>query len=240
MYIKNISSSKIKIDDLEIELQPGQVRDFSHINLEILKTHKLLSIYFEKGILMNLGNVKSPVGSKTFMDKAKERVESSGIVKNGVVVKKNLVDRQAITNIIGNSTRRERIERTERTPKINIPEKKVETKEFQPKYLGEEGQLYFNIGEIPTSILTGNTTMLSPYIEDKEEEEKSEYKLSEFDVSMEKIKKNLERRCIGITSASKLCKRMAIPGFKTCLVHMTKEDKEKYYKLKQKYEKESK
>lgn len=248
MHIKNISSSRIKIDDLDLDLRPGEIKDILTIDLNILKTHKMLSIYFEKGILMNLGNITAPVGSKSFLNKAKERAEKAGMISNSVTIQKSKTREliKSITTNIPRPTDRKPIEASEETIIDEYVKKEVKTRQqtfedVTPKYLGDDGQIYFEVGQVPTSILTGETTFLNP-----EKEAKQENKLvirnaigDQVEVNLEKVKAKLLERCVGITTAGKPCKKVAVPGFRTCIKHMTKEDEEKYNKLKNKYKEDS-
>jgi hypothetical protein len=251
MQIKNISSSLIEIQDLNVKLRPGETADLSSHDLAFLRTHKVLNLYFDKGLLANLGIIHKATGSKANLNAAKDRIQKLGIMgKNKLVTKQATKsdNKKAIADIARKadhtkrlapppanfSPSRERYREVleeELAPPLPRPRPKIQEK-FQPVTLNY--QEFGANGNIETAIITGETTQLSlaPSTTTPSTEltitDRTGY---EHRVSFESIKEKLLQKCIGITSSGKPCKKYAVHGFQSCLTHMSKSEKDEYNKL---------
>jgi len=87
MHVKNISSSQIKIEDLSLSLSPGDTIDLSSYDSKILRTHTKLNLYFDKGLLANLGSIAKTPGTKASLLATKQKIEKLGIMGTDNVIK---------------------------------------------------------------------------------------------------------------------------------------------------------
>lgn len=254
MQIKNISSSFIEIQDLNVKLRPGETIDLSGHDLAFLRTHKTLNLYFDKGLLANLGVVHKPTGSKANLNAAKDRIQKLGIMgKNKLVTKQatKTDNKKAIADIARKADHTKRLS----PPPANFspnreryrevleeeqdsddyiesfqprPRPKIQDK-FQPVIL--DYQEFGTNGNIETAVITGETTQLSAEIPAPTELSIMDRLGREHRVSFEDVKAKILQKCIGTTSAGKPCKKYAVHGFESCLTHMTQSEKQEYNKL---------
>lgn len=250
MRVKNVSSTNIPLPEFNLDLKPGDVGDLSPFDIKLIHSHKLLSAYLEKGLLVNLG-IASPIGSKTHLKSARDRIAQ---LKIGEYIPKqtkrgNSPNRAKIAEALKKNDSRSRtspsesterygeefhsnmnplIERANSSPK---PRPKIQ-ETFKSMQVNPDGVIsqFGSYGMIPTEVLTGGTTHLtiksedSLIIKDKGG--------NEYNVSLANIQEKLQKKCIGSNKKGKLCGKWAVTNFNSCLTHMSRTEKREYEALK--------
>lgn len=257
MRIKNVSSTTISFPEFQLNLKPGDIGDLSSFDPKVIHTHKMLSVYFEKGLLINLGTVKVS-GSKANLQTTRDRIAKLGL--GDYVSKPSKKSTSSVREQIGevskktsrrspepkkeplperykeeyyqNMNPREQIEAFIDKPK---PRAKIQDK-FEPVQLRSDGQIMdaFNTpGVIPTGHLAGPTTHLSlskviPKIQDPDNVEITDKLGNSYNISFKKIEERLKKKCLGFSSSGKPCKKWSVSGFQSCMTHMTASEKKDY------------
>lgn len=260
MQIKNISSSFIEIQDLNVKLRPGETADLSSHDLASLRTHKVLNLYFDKGLLANLGMVHKPVGSKANLNAAKDRIQKLGIMgKNKLVTKQATLktdNKKAIAEI---ARKADHTKRLSPPPPNFSPTRERYREVLEEDYDDDDNDIHqyqeivrpkprpqiqdkfpplvldyqeFGInGNIETGIITGETTNLASPTPETPELSIIDRAGREHRIPFEAVKEKMLHKCIGLTSSGKPCKKYAVHGFQSCLTHMSKSEKEEYHQL---------
>lgn len=253
MKVKNISATIIDIPEFKLFLNPGDIGDLSKFDPKEIHKHKLLTAYFEKGLLANLGNT-TVRGSSAALKTARERIEKLGLkdYKEQPSSKKQNSTREKINQVKNQKTLKSDVN-TERyadqyynnlnpsNPQTEekVPRPKIQ-EQFQSVQINYDGIVgnFGSYGKIASEQLTGKTTQLNPEI-NKVPSNKLQDNIiikdiegNEYNVSLEKITERLKRKCLGFTSNGKPCKKWAVLNFNSCMTHMSKSEKELYEKLK--------
>lgn len=244
MQIKNISSSTIKIADLAINLAPGDIDDISRIDPTIIRTHKLLNSYFDKGLLANLGLM--PKSSKSSLIATRDRIEKLGVTgKSKNVLVQATRNPPDIKKMVADAGRKNLIKKTLSTPQFD-PDKERYSEESQttvrPRPIIQDKMKPVAVtwtefganGNIQTGEIISKTTHLTPTQTFPSELELSitDRRGKEHRISFEDVREKILKKCIGITSTGKPCKKYAVNGgFNSCLTHMNKAEKEEYDKI---------
>lgn len=263
MRIKNVSSTKIdlQIQDSQYVLQPGDIKDLSQFDTKDLHTHKRLNMYFDKGLLINLGSA-SPKNSLAQLKSARERINKMGL--SGYVAKQskkttNPNNRSKITELLKKSSSRNFSEpefdsSRERhgdeyyqNMNPNKPREQYDQPKPRPTFQDDFPSMQINpdgtitefgsYGNIPTKQLTGETTALNQPLQSQPEKIPDQIVVTdkqgyEYTVSVKQIEKKIKSKCLAFTSSSKPCKKLAVRGFQTCLTHMSASEKKQYKKIK--------
>lgn len=253
MKVKNVSSSKIDVPEFKLSLKPGDVGDLSSFDLALVRSHTLLGAFFEKGLLINLGQT-TLAGSKATLNSARDRITKLNVLgtKDDYIIKQakkrsQTTTRTAIADSLKNYDRRaplasdlETSSRYEDEYFMNMhpgedepeeylrPRIKIEEK-FRPTEIQWNGSMTFGQnGQIQTGIITGETTHLAP---DPDTLILKDPHGNEHKLSLTRIKEKMLRRCIGSNSAGRPCKKYAIHGFQSCLRHMSRTERTEYDQL---------
>jgi hypothetical protein len=113
MRIKNVSSTDIKIPDLDLALAPGEMKDLSSFDPKVIYQHKKLNAYFDKGLLVNIGS-STPPGSIASLKSTRDKISKLGF--SDAIVKQakkpsnpNSNSRSAINELLKKNNPREKI-----------------------------------------------------------------------------------------------------------------------------------
>lgn len=255
MRIKNVSSTDIPLPEFQLLLKPGDIGDLSPFDPKVIYTHKLLSAYFEKGLLVNLGNA-TPPGSRVALRSARDRIAN---LKIGDYISKpankKAPNRSQIDATIRRNesrvkpsagdfdTNKERYS-DEYFQNMNPgatredssqPKPKVKIKDsFSGVQIQPDGTITFGShGRIETAVLTGPTTFLSTPTPPPQNTVTLTDKLGgQVVLSLDAIQERLNKKCLGFTNSGKPCKKLAVTGFQSCLTHFSRTEKKEYEQLK--------
>lgn len=257
MRIKNISSTTIPLPEFQLNLKPGDIGDLSSFDPKLIHTHKMLSVYFEKGLLINLGTVKVS-GSKANLQTTRDRIaklglgdyvskpskKSTGSVREQInAVSKKVTRRPTEPNIEIPPERYKEEYHQNMNPRAEIeafidkPKSKVKIQDkFEAVQLRSDGQIMnsFNTpGHIPTGYLAGETTHLTLPIPKSEIKDLDKIDLvdklgNSHKISLKKIEERLKRKCLGFSSTGKPCKKFAVHFYQTCITHMSESERKEY------------
>ena len=244
MRIKNVSSStfEITIEDQTFVFRPGDINDLSSIDPKSIHNHKQLTLLTSKGLFINLGRSQI-IGSKNHLNKTRKRIEKMGL---GEVISKKADPRQGIKrNKISNALKDSK---KKQIPPKRYQEEYHKTMNPEREYNGEEkprtkisdkiNSVQINPDGIPEVIDFGSGGILEPEVVGLENKFLNEAPFvdksgNKHQISIEKIKERILRKCVGTSRISgKPCRKYAVHGFSTCLNHMNKEEEKQYNKLK--------
>jgi hypothetical protein len=261
MRIKNVSSTDVKLPDLNLTLSPGEIKDLSSFDPKVLHTDKKLNAYFDKGLLVNLGSTM-PSGSIAALKSARNRIDKMGFGESVAKQAKKAPsdNRKKISELLKRNDQRtnpnqgfdsakerfsdeyyqnmnpgiQREDFSKPKPRPKIDER------FKPMQLMPDGMVveFGSHGKIQTAVLAGQTTALSTnLVPEKKKPEENSIEVADLDgnvyvVSLDKIKERLERKCLGFSSSGKPCKKWAVTGFRSCTTHMSRSEKREYERLK--------
>lgn len=256
MRIKNTSAAILKFPEFDLILKPGDEADLSKFDPSLISNHPTLTSYFQKGILVNLGFAKTP-GSKNRLNSARARIERLNMKDNFVVKekdssfekKKDLSKKAERREVLKRTSLRGEIERYKseflqnKNPldfnpeELEKPKPRVKIQKSTPNVsLGLDGHLHPEPlpGVIYPRDLVGETTLLAV---ENERKEKRAVKDSEviLDVNGEslaldigKIKERFDSLCGSFQLNGSPCGKKRVKGYETCILHMTKAEKESY------------
>lgn len=258
MRIKNISSTPVDIPELDLQLSPGDEGDLSAFDPKEIHQNKKLQAFFQKGLLLNLGN--RGITNKGTLQAARARIAKMGLSDFVPVSAKKTstkkTNRKKISDMMRDNKRESQVE-TER-----YAEDKKRSRELMSMFDDEDAEerdYYQKIentprsmqidsngiisefgadGIIESSILAENTTMLSADTTRVVKKEDPDYLAIQdsagntYQVSLNAIAERISSQCTGTTAKGRLCKKRAILGFMSCKTHMTLSEKKEYKKLK--------
>lgn len=156
MKIKNISSSTVKIEDLKINLRPGETVDLSKIDENILISHPKLNTYIEKDILLPLKGHRIPIVSNSLKDleETKRELEVKTQIKGNVVIKNPekskpsyVVDKNSKPKITVSEDLKKQIQEIKEKIIKNQPKQEIEIESGNTfKEIKEEGSYFGKFG----------------------------------------------------------------------------------------------
>lgn len=261
MRVKNISSTKIELEELNLFLNPGDMQDLSEFDPKMLHQNKRLNSYMAKGLLINLGN-SSPAGSLAAMRSARNRISNLGLTdyiakpaKKGAVNNRSKIDallKKTPRNPpkAGFDSTKERYSdeyhanMNPTTPREDYSKPKPRPKiddSFRSMQVNPDGVVseFGSYGIIETGVLTGEQNLLAPELKASQPKTEDIIEVKDLDgnnysVSIDSIKERVKRKCIGFTNTGKACKKWAVlGGFSSCMTHMSQSEKIEYEKIKQ-------
>jgi hypothetical protein len=112
MRIKNVSSTDIKIPDLDLALAPGEMKDLSAFDPKVIYQHKKLNAYFDKGLLVNIGS-STPSGSIAALKSTRDKINKLGftdaVIKQAKKSSNTNTQRSAINELLKKNNPRDQI-----------------------------------------------------------------------------------------------------------------------------------